>query len=116
MLQSMLTENREAISAAETALEECRREKDREDARLEYLSTQYQNIKDWAEVFASACVDEKKMILSRIIERIEVDRDYHLTIRFFVSMEDFLIERTGENVTVCEAGSSINRKIREKVL
>lgn len=116
VLQSMLTENREAISAAETALEECRREKDREDARLEYLSTQYQNIKDWAEVFASASVDEKKMILSRIIERIEVDRDYHLTIRFFVSMEDFLIERTGENVTVCEAGSSINRKIREKVL
>ena len=29
------------------------------------------------------------MILARLIERIEVGRDYHLTIKFFVTIEEF---------------------------
>ena len=54
LLQTMLVENREAIQAAEEAIAECRREKEREEARLQYLSSQYQNIRDWAEVFDDA--------------------------------------------------------------
>ena len=29
------------------------------------------------------------MILSRMIERIEVQRDYHITIRFYIAVNDF---------------------------
>ena len=35
------------------------------------------------------------MILARIIEKIEVDRDYHITITFFVSLDDFTQQITG---------------------
>lgn len=37
------------------------------------------------------------MILARIIERITVDKDYHITITFFVSYEDFMKGSTGTN-------------------
>lgn len=111
LLQTMLVENREAIQAAEEAIAECRREKEREEARLQYLSSQYQNIRDWAEVFDDASLDEQRMILSRIIERIDVDRNYHLTIRFFVTMEDFQHIASRGNISIVEAENCIRTSV-----
>ena len=85
----MLADNKAELEACEAALLECQKEKENEEARLQYLSNQYQHIRDWAEVFDDASIEEKKMIISRIIERIDVDRNYHLTIHFFVTMESF---------------------------
>ena len=70
-------------------------ERDLEANRLQYLSEQYSHISDWASEFDHASTDEKKMILARIIEKIEVDRDYHITITFFVSLDDFTQQITG---------------------
>ena len=47
------------------------------------------SITDWAEEFDAADNDNKKMILARIIEKITVDRNYHLNITFFVTEESF---------------------------
>ena len=53
-------------------------------------------ITDWAEQFDTADVDSKKMILAHLIERIDISRDYHIVIKFFVSLEDFMgIEQEG---------------------
>ena len=111
LLQGMLVENREAIQAAEEAIAECLREKEREEARLQYLSSQYQNIRDWAEVFDDAGLDEQRMILSRIIERIDVDRSYHLTIRFFITMEDFQQTASSGNISIVEAENCIQTSV-----
>lgn len=111
LLQSMLAENKAAIQAAEETLAECQRDREREEARLQYMSTQYQNIRDWAEVFDTASRDEKRMILSRIIERIDVDRNYHLTIRFFVTMEDFRQTESNENISIIESENCIKTNV-----
>ena len=111
LLQTMLVENREAIQAAEEAIAECRREKEREEARLQYLSSQYQNIRDWAEVFDDASLDEQRMILSRTIERIDVDRSYHLSIRFFITMEDFQQTASSGNISIVEAENCIQTSV-----
>ena len=95
--------NKAAIKACEDALVECRRERENEEAKLDYLSSQYKNISDWAEVFDDASIEEKKMILAKIIERFEVDRHYHLTIHFFVTLSDFETLSQVEGVTVVEA-------------
>ena len=47
----------------------------------------------WAKEFDHADNDTKKMILARLIERIDVDRDYHLTIKFFVTIEEFKLSQ-----------------------
>jgi len=89
LLRSMLDENKSALVQAESKLIACQQEKETEDARLQYLSEQYRSITDWAKEFDHADNDTRKMILARLIERIEVGRDYHLTIKFFVTIEEF---------------------------
>lgn len=42
--------------------------------------------------FVPAVITVRKMITARLIERIKVGRDYHLTIKFFVSMDEFTPE------------------------
>ena len=56
-------------------------------------------------LFDAAGVDEKKMILSRIIGKIIVNRNYDITIYFFLTLDDFkhaLAEEGKSNVKVCE--------------
>ena len=76
-----------------------------EDVRLAYLSEQYKHISDWAAEFDHCTNDEKKMILARIIEKITVDKNYHITITFFVSYEDFMkgAEHSKEDIRIEES-------------
>lgn len=111
MLQNMLADNKAEMEACETALRECRKESENEEARLQYLSMQYQHIRDWAEVFDDASIDEKKMIISRIIERIDVDRNYHLTIHFFVTTEDFELNPDPTNATILESKNCLQIRV-----
>ena len=91
----MLDKNKSEIAAAEAHLAGLENEKDAEESRIRYLSTQYQLITDWAAEFDAADSDTKKMILARLIEKITVDRDYHLNITFYVA-EDSFRQRIGE--------------------
>lgn len=89
ILKSLLDENTTAIAEAKKKIEGCQEEKEKEADRIHFLSEQYRQIVDWASEFDSANNDEKKMILARLIEKITVDRDYHITITFFITSEDF---------------------------
>ena len=95
MLKEMLDKNKTELAATEAKIEALEDEKGAEEARLKYLSTQYQLINDWAAEFDAADNDTKKMILARLIEKITVDKDYHLTIVFYVA-EDSFRERISE--------------------
>lgn len=103
LLQSMLSENKTATAACEERIARYRLEKDQEGQRLRLLSDQYTKIQDWARVFETASTAEKKMILARIIRRIEVDREYHLTVYFFVTMRDFEAGKNDAAVTILES-------------
>lgn len=89
MLKEMLSKNKAELADAEARLATLESEKDAEAARIRHLSSQIQQIHDWAKEFDSASNDTKKMILARMIERITVDRHYYIVIRFFISPESF---------------------------
>lgn len=89
LLKKMLSDNTAALAQAESIMESCEADKDAEEERIQYLSQQYRSITDWAEEFDAADNNNKKMILARIIEKITVDRNYHLNITFFVTEESF---------------------------
>ena len=95
LIKEMLEMNKADLEATEAKIEALEEEKDAEESRLKYLSTQYQLINDWAAEFDAADNDTKKMILARLIEKITVDKDYHLTIVFYVA-EDSFRERISE--------------------
>lgn len=89
MLKEMLSKNKAELADAEARLATLESEKDAEAARIRHLSSQIQQIHDWAKEFDSASNDTKKMILARMIERITVDRHYNIVIHFFISLESF---------------------------
>lgn len=105
MIQELLASNTEAMNKAEAELQNAEKDRAELDAKLKELVRQYESIHDWAEVFDAAGVDEKKMILSRIIGKITVNRNYDITIYFFLTLDDFkhaLAEEGRDNVKVCE--------------
>ena len=98
LLKNMMDENKIAMEEAESEYEKAREEASQEEDRIEFLEKQYHKISNWAEQFDDADGDSKKMILAHLIERIDIRRDYHITIKFFVSLEDFFgKEQDGEH-------------------
>lgn len=94
---------------ARQQLETCKQESETEEAKLHHLESQYKSIASWAQEFDSAPIDTKKMILARIIQKITVDRNYHIVIRFFVSIDDFesTINVRDSDIHVEQTGSFI---------
>ncbi len=103
LLNSMLTNCLTEIEQAENAIIDLRRKKSQDDDRIQFLSVQYKNITEWAEQFDDASLDEQRMMLAHLIDRIEVDRDYNISVHFYVAMEDFQEAVKTENVSIFEA-------------
>ena len=59
------------------------------EAMLDTLNAQYDDIISWADMYESASMESKKMIVSCLIRRVEVYRDYRLHIDFNIDFEQF---------------------------
>lgn len=103
MLKEMLDENKKKKQSLEDEIVACRQKKADDDAQLQYLSDQYQHIREWADEFEEASIERKKMILARLIQKITVDRTYHLTITFYVTKEDFYQDANPDDPTILQA-------------
>ena len=62
---------------------------DEGQAMLDTLNAQYDDIISWAEMYDSTSMESKKMIVSCLIRRVEVYRDYRLHIDFNIDFEQF---------------------------
>lgn len=92
LLTTMLDENKTAIAAAEAELAAAREDAAREEERIAFLESRRGQIHDWAAQFEKAPIDTQKMILARLIERIDVYKGYDIRIKFLVSLDDFFAE------------------------
>ena len=54
------------------------------------------NIVDWGAQFANMTKDEQRAVLSQLISRIEVSRNYEIMILFNVSLDEFFGENSDE--------------------
>lgn len=108
-IKSMLDEKQDAIEKAEAYLKEIRASAEDTEQKLQQLIFQYRSIKNWSLVFDQANDDEKKMILARIIEKITVDKNYNISIYFFLTLEDFRkeMEDNAEKIEIFEASQRI---------
>ncbi len=88
-IKEMIAEKQKAVEVAEAYVAEIQSAKDDSENHLQQLMEQYRSIQDWAEVFDEASNDEKKMILSRIIQKITVNSKYEINIYFFLTLEGF---------------------------
>ena len=56
---------------------------------LHSLEEQYDNVISWADLYDTASLEAKKMIVNCLIKRVEVYRDYKLHIDFNIDFEQF---------------------------
>lgn len=61
-----------------------------EAAEIRKLRTYYDDFKGWAEEFDTAPLEMKRMILSHLIDRVEVGRKYQVIVKFNMKYRQFL--------------------------
>ena len=55
------------------------------------MSAQYDEIISWSQLYDSASIEAKKMIVNAMIKRIDVCRDYDIHFELNMSIRQFLI-------------------------
>lgn len=88
-LQGMLNSKQAEIDAATAQLQTCEKEEAEIDGRVSRLSEHFMQISESAELFDQADDDQKKMILSQMIERITISRGYRMNIHFYIAVDEF---------------------------
>ena len=72
------------------ALHEAEKELENSEALLLGIAEKYRDIILWADAYEQADISAKKMIVSHIIDKVTVYRDYELKIELNISVEQFL--------------------------
>lgn len=56
---------------------------------MESIKPLYDNFKNWADEFDDSTMEQKKMIIAQLVDRIEVGRDYKVSILFNMTYKQF---------------------------
>ena len=89
LLSSLIADGEKKCLAIQRTMEAAQAAYDEGQVMLDALNAQYDDIISWAEMYDSASMESKKMIVSCLIRRVEVYRDYRLHIDFNIDFEQF---------------------------
>ena len=89
LLSSLIADNEKKCLTIQHTMEVAQAAYDEGQAMLDALNAQYDDIISWADMYDSASTESKKMIVSCLIRRVEVYRDYRLHIDFNIDFEQF---------------------------
>ena len=89
LLNSLIAEAETKCRELQENLEAAQAAYDEGQAVMASLNTQYNDIISWAEMYDTASIEAKKMIVSCLIKRVEVYRDYKLHIDFNIDFAQF---------------------------
>ena len=89
-----LDQEQRCIELRET-LNKAKQELESGEAKLQEISGFYDDMLEWAFAYDNATISAKKVIVSHLIERVYVFRDYRLKVKFNISIEQFLISLVG---------------------
>lgn len=91
MLRGAINEAEEKCASAEAAYLTAQKALDDNEAYLADMSAKYDKFIYWSQVYDTASIEAKKMIVAQIIERVEVFRDYELKVKLNISVEQFIL-------------------------
>lgn len=80
---------RERITQAKQQLAELQEEEASKQRRVEMITPAYNQFKSWADEFDMASMEQKKMIACQLFKRIEVGRDYAISVELNMTYQQF---------------------------
>ena len=89
LLGAMVTEVETKCRELQESMEAAQAAYDEGKSVLASLNAQYDEIISWSELYDTASIEAKKMIVSSLISRVDVYRGYKLHIEFTIDFEQF---------------------------
>ena len=83
---------RSRIAEAEEKLAELKAEEEQKKRGMDMITPTYNQFKSWADEFDTATLEQKKMIACHLFKRIEVGRDYKISVELNMSYQQFCSE------------------------
>lgn len=83
---------KERIADGEKKLAGLRDEENQKKQGVDMVTPAYNQFKSWAEEFDTATLEQKKMIACQLFSRIEVGRDYNISVRLNMTYQQFCSE------------------------
>lgn len=80
------------IAKGEQELSQLKEEEIQKKKGIDLITPAYNQFKSWAEEFDSATLEQKKMIACHLFKRIEVGRDYQITVELNMTYQQFCTE------------------------
>ena len=90
VVNQMLMKHRAKLESAQRAMEEAKTRMEAEKENAKATKTQIDELLSWAECFEKADIGTKHLIVSRLIERVDVSTGYKVHIKFKISLKQFL--------------------------
>ena len=89
-LNSAITLTRTKLEGYESKIAQAFADLNEQKGMMEHLDTYYEQFKGWSETFDAATNEEKKMIICKLISRIEVGRGYKINIVLNMDYSQFV--------------------------
>ena len=103
LLNSVIQEQSQRCEELRNALTEAEKDYAESDSQIEVRSQQYDDLLEWSAAYETASISAKKVIVARMIERVDVYRGYQLKLKLNISVEQFLVSL--ENIKAQEKKS-----------
>ena len=89
IVNSMMPKHREKMEQAQRRMEEAKAKMDKEKEQSKEAQCEIGDLVSWADAFDEADPETRKMIIARLVERIDIGADYSISIRFRISMKQY---------------------------
>ena len=90
LLNSIIEEKERECRQLKGAYDNAQQEASNAETQLKKMGKQYDNLLEWSEAYKTATMAAKKMIVSSLIDRVDVFTGYKLKIKLNISVEQFL--------------------------
>ena len=90
IVNQMLLKHRAKLEASQTAMEEAQTRMQAEQENAKATKAQVDELLSWAQCFDKADIGTKHLIVSRLIERVDVRTGYKVHIKLKISLKQFL--------------------------
>lgn len=91
LLSSLVKEMEQKCVQLQETYQTAQAEADKNDMLMDELRTTYNQFISWSNIYDTANIQTKKMIVCQLIERVDVFRGYELKVKFSISVEQFIL-------------------------
>lgn len=89
IVNSMMPKYKEKMEQAQRHMEDAKAKMEQEKEQSKEARREIGELVSWAEAFDDAEPETRRMIIARLVERIDIGADYSISIRFRISMKQY---------------------------